>query len=918
MIINLFTNNSNFEGVLPKICDSPFKKRMHVYDQDHLNVNAITLKRFKKEEVIIPRENSLINLFDIKTKLNLVISFQMPHIQIQALEIASSKDYSNSSQSQQKKIDSLIYSTCSNYLYNNNDKFVELGILFYYVASQKEIPVGLGLKEYRIHEIESEIKNLKEIHQKVCPQTLLEILPSGSSAYLIRAFVRMIFPPNGSFNLGGCQAVLNFMDTRLALYLTEEARLQIIKTLKRLMIDPEFQKYFLQTFEVKEEFKQIILDDVKESNKGPFSFIFVRWALLMVLFKPLSQNKEPNCYAVATLSNLINDQHNCTVILSILIEVLKFGSINFENTRIPAMPLFESRLIYEKDFNSNLTFKSLDLMTIFSVVKECLNRMHSVEHPETLVPINDIFETEFGVETKSAKQIIFSFKRVLLQELMLSIVQFFSCNSLRPSHLKKINGPIDAKEKLLDLIIKNVFPHSATNSSLFTNEDFKTYKSNFYASLEKVLFLLDFTNSEVKIEGNRVIFENHEKGFLIKYKSSDYDSFKDERRLCMFDGDELLPIDTLKDFQNVIYKIATKLSKDYNLYEHPWMKIIFELIKSENFRVDASKIVHEFNQKESILTANDYFKSDSFFLIQDGGYTDSLSYYEPFTSIFEENIVFKPKSIEIFFNTLTHHISVYATRYFKVWNVIDLWVLIESKDHSFNARIYDLKEYLVFGSKTLNKNIIDPAKRIQVLNPVKIKRILDRTLDAKLAEDLYKKLSTKRSIIQFSKSVRASISIDLHSELNTSVENSMNEISLSDVKKRLPALIFKICEFGDYEPYLKNTLKGLEHKLNDEFVLPIELALIIQKSLLLNLSPMFKPVDIIENDIRSFFSLPEVVKVANLNWTGKSKKFKYLFLEYSYVDNGVVLNKRSGDIDQPLFTNFTNSLFKETTLRFSK
>jgi hypothetical protein len=191
------------------------------------------------------------------------------------------------------------------------------------------------------------------------------------------------------------------------------------------------------------------------------------------------------------------------------------------------------------------------------------------------------------------------------------------------------------------------------------------------------------------------------------------------------------------------------------------------------------------------------------------------------------------------------------------------------------------------------------------------------TFKEAFSNDTYQIYKNKRSITKFVSEVEDTILTSGYAEFEKTLENVMNEIPVKDLKNRLPALLFRINEPGDYAIYLNRINEALDQSIYSEFITPLALATIIQKSLLECSPSLHKPLDVLENEIRSFYSLPEVVKVANLNWK-KSNKFKYLFLEYSYVEKCLVLNERNGGVDGGFSTSFTDSLLKETTLRFSK
>ena len=113
----------------------------------------------------------------------------------------------------------------------------------------------------------------------------------------------MIFSPEGNFNLGGCHAVLRLMESGFtnSKYVTEDGRMQIIKIVNKLIYDKQFLALFTEEFEVDNEMQGLILIDMKLPKEDKFHFRYVQWGILMLLFNPVRQLEEPNCFAVLLL-----------------------------------------------------------------------------------------------------------------------------------------------------------------------------------------------------------------------------------------------------------------------------------------------------------------------------------------------------------------------------------------------------------------------------------------------------------------------------------------------------------------------------------------------------------------------------------------------------------------------------------------
>lgn len=907
----------NFYSEMPR---SPLKrKRTAEVPSSHLSPReTFGSKRFrvKTSQIIKTVDEKIIFVTNRDARANKILDNLTFKLKDQVILITKSLPFQSFPSEIQAGIKRFMAEIAVNDTLTEDDKWAELGVLYYYLVCNKNIPENLYLLDERISVIEKELKNLKSTHKSQCPKRLQLHLPSGCHAYLFRAFARMIFTPDGQFNPGGCHAVIKMASSRLAKYYDEEDRIQIIKIVNQLLNDPQFCNYFMEQFEVLDEFKEFILIDMKLPKDAPFCFSYVQWSLLMVFFNPLSQKSEPCCFVYALISNLINNEKHSDFVVKTLINALRTGKIFFEGNVVPIAPLINARITpFEKEFRLKLPIDSFSEMTAFNVARECVesrenlpNKKLSGKHVDDVMQLDKMVQLEFNSEANFAKKILFSLKEVYMQQLLFSIIQYMAINSTNTGTIK-------------NNIVK--FINYITVQGKFGEIGSKDRFDQFYGILTESFFskicIVNVTNPEIKFQNDRVMFENHRQGFIFNGDVDSYVNFKEEARLLYIKEDlQYTPIDTITHFQQLLVKTTHAIISNLNFSNEIGVLNFYKYIQTAEFRIKIAEKIFAINKLETTLSVNDYLNSDSFFLIQTGGGYNFMHHFKPLDNKFEKQVFFRANNVNQFFEKLRSNFFIHTYQNKNFFKNNSSWILMESHKHSYNFCPLLIKKYLQHnGNEKLNININGRAIPIELLTPSKIRIILNKTLPSNEVDDLYGKICKIQSIPELSARLKLEIKPTLHSLLEENIDLTMNEIHLGSVKNNLVKLIIKITKFNDVKHSLKPLLEKI-NKYNDraDFISPCKLANIFFKILIKSSPSRYKSEYEIERNIRSFFSIPDVLKVANLNW--KRENYQYLSIKYDFILKKLIFCKRVGEYDVPLAKSFAEEILNKTMLTYPK
>jgi len=838
-------------------------------------------------------------------------------IQLQCETLQSSLQQRSVSLQENNLIIKIVGEILSHPNWNEYEKLTELGILHYYVASHKLVPVLVNdtLLNHRIYEIEREAWELKEKHETSFDDESKLNLPSGATAYLMRAISRMIFPPDGSFNLGGCYAVISLLKSQINLHLCDEMSSQILNITRLFINDEDFRMLFLEPFEVHPQMEELICLDLKLPLKEKMSFIYVRWCLVTALFTPVGQlDHEPNCYAVATLLNLLIDSPRNVV--QLMIEALRKGSISFEQVEIPIFPLLESRRHYESDFQVQLTPDKARGLVPYLMANSALGiptvpKVYLDKHQS----LNALIEQDFNGHVKSAKEFFMSHRVSFLQQMVLAILQFAAQNNIQSKELES------SKLEFCNKIIKKIkFDMNQWINISVAEQDplWRGFFSKFESSLKDSIFCVDYTHWDFQVKDNKVVFAFHSQGFVFNGNLKDYKEFKKLRRFFHFsslDG-SFKPVDRLSAFAECCVQYLDKSRSPFDSFAvKQWCRLLRNYLQSAQFCDQLAQIVASSNKEEDAsLSSEEYLKADSLFLIQDGGFFTHARSLPAIKEKFQHKMIISGLEPSAHFINLCGFIK-------NNHDQLGSQILAQEPHHGFNITQNLFQSYLSDPINALQTRVIFPGERLlyKQLSDKQMERTLKMALGIEESEKFVKENLSAKSMtcVDFASLAQQLLEPDVYGQFKSALNHVVLSFKLNNLLEKLPT-IFKELGLTVSEQTLNEVVFEIEDKANQSFFNPSEGAALIQEALIVMVPSIFIPKFTLEEAIRKSFDFPQVIWVGNLNWVeprAEQPDFNYLILKYDIAEKQVVYEQRCGTEDSKL-SDGSRHLCEETSLYF--
>ncbi len=798
-------------------------------------------------------------------------------------------------------------------------KYAELGVLYFYVTSGKQLPQEESLVQARLTEISQEVTELKKQHQQICEQRGKENLASGYVIYIQRALVRMVMTSQGDFNLAGCFAVQELLRSSLSLFMTEEHREQILGVVSRLIEDPQFRNRLQNKFTVHPDMEKWIFIDMKLPRTEKLEFIYVQWDMLIALFSVTGQQNEGNCYAFASLSYLM--RHHPKELLEMMIETLQTGKFTFNGLSVPIFTIFDCSKKFATDFQTQMSVGKATQLTSYAVACSAMGiEPWQQENNAQLVSISALLERTFGNDVGYAKEIILSHKQNVLQQMVLSILHFVIIN---------------APEKQLFNTIKILSPKTVFCEQLFIslNDEFKkiyppevlqsqeyiTFYSAFCTACLQHLFLADFVNGKTVLKNNRISFEFHSQGFMAHGAVADYLPFMKMRRLYFSKQGDLFPVDKLSSLVGYLVELAhASIAKDSQIERSPFfLHFIDYLLSTECMQIMAQLMV-KCNAPEINFDWKRYHQADSCIMVSNGG--DARLFFSRFpANRFSHVQVCSAKDPFTFFTEICRRTFEYATCNPKFNLRGDSLLLISTDDHVFLLTPEHFKKYWS-SPASIESTISTPGKNLlnKCLTEAQQKRILAQFLTEKDVEIVCALISYGEiSAREFGMAVRKIITTKTHSLFNIALEQVICALPASTVESSLPPILVALDLHMDLHT-TASIFSAIEPQKQEEFFTPYELALKLRKALITYNAIL--PLQRIENAIRSFHGFPAIIDLGNINCLEKDEADKCIYqrlaLQFDFVSETLELRLRSKGESYFLANGFVEALYKPFDLFF--
>ncbi len=720
-------------------------------------------------------------------------------------------------------------------------QMVDLGVVHYYCASGRESALNSeeSLFKQRLKEMEETIRELNKASKK--SQSDDSTRTSGIRAYLLSSFAKIIFPPDGGFNLGGCYLVTALLNSSLSLHLSPETHDQIYSIIISLISIDDLRELFIAPISLHPQMAKLICMEMRFSSQERLSFVHIRWSLLLALFSSFGQEGEGNCYAVATLMNLMSTDP--AGLVRLLREILEKSSFSFRGKEMPILPLLENRI------------------------------------PKS--------------------------KRSFLQLMLLEVIQFAAHNGEQAI----LPGTFPFKRETMGTI------YAKTSSSFWAaslptpNKTlFRPYEHFFSSFLNEYLYVVDYHHSSCSIEQNWVKFAFHSQGFKFNGTLSDYKPFYALRRLYRWTNDQFFPIDTLTGFSSFCVELWNAISLPEEL--DPTRQAFCQYLSSPSYRKLLAEGLVAYN-KGTKLTWEDYFNSDSFFMRQKGGHCGMTAGLPAIQRTFTNLMSVEGSDPSEIFSALCHSLRDYADRCGAI-EKMDPMILASSSNHAFNFTPFRFQKYWQNEGRELQERVINPGERVTktVLTRVQMWRTLHYVFGPEEADAVMRSIPEENlTALDFFKQASDFIAQSEQEEFSQMIRLIQRQIHRPHWVDSLPAIL---------EPFSLSLEPAVLQKVQDHFMkecrdymTPFQVASAIHETLLLHFSQNIERPQL-EEFLCQFFTLPEIVEVANLNWVDDSSEQAhpvYLVLSYDTIHGGLLFQQRCrGDL-MPLKTPIKDGKF---------
>ena len=487
-------------------------------------------------------------------------------------------------------------------------KTAELGVLYYYLMSEKPLPQTPSFLEARVAEIMKEVAELRIQHKQVCDKQSGKRLASGSVIYIQRALVRMIFTNQGELSLAGCHAVKALLHSPLSALLTEEHRAQILNIVQRLIGDADFQNFFNMDFPVHPDLAKLILIDLKLPVTQQMHCAYLRWDMLLALFSIVGQaGHENNCYAYATFRTVMRQHPD--KLLKLLVEILQTGKMQFGGVELPILTLMDWTKKHALDFRTCLAGNKAAQLASYTVACHLLN-VNAPEHANSAQPLSlaGFLEASFGKDAEYAKEIILSHKQNLLQQILLASLHIGALNT---STVADMNGQTYHSEKWL--LTHRVYTllsddcKASAPSHMFSTSEFRQFSNAFMNAFFRTFYLADFFSRKQSLKGERVTFEFHSQGFVNPGNLEDYVPFMQTRRLFFLKAGTFHPVDTLSGLGECLLELVDQIVRDSGQPSPEFLPFMTAYLRESKFKEEIAKLLTTLNRHRTNLSWDKYF-----------------------------------------------------------------------------------------------------------------------------------------------------------------------------------------------------------------------------------------------------------------------------------------------------------------------
>jgi hypothetical protein len=552
--------------------------------------------------------------------------------------------------------------------------------------------------------------------------------PSGKMTYLLKSFARMIFLSTERISKGGIYTILHILEypnnalsseNHVRPLINEDHLSHLKAVLRTLLRQPHLWSILEKPLSyLHPDAELLIRAELKIAQTRSVSFIDAKIACLYALFYDLRQSSDSNCYAMPPF--ILAMRTRPLQVVERLLKLFVTGNISLkeEGISFPLLSLVAHHITREpslNDLRSKVSIaSSAPFQTAFAVLGLDLPKVREVPTTVNTFIDHTLQKRERSQDALLAKAIYCAFTQSVLQQTLLSIVQFLEINFTSHTITSKLQSTKESlilflKEKMIEEI-RRTHPYFQDEEKILTRFESKL---NSYFWLQDYSIYSTFTtdgNLRIEKENNAIEIRGENKN-LIQMQSL----FEAHRRLMMFKNGVFEPIETVTQFigkcSKILEEIEREASRDNPHMSSPLIPLIQAFFNS-SLRDSLILFIHQINQTiYDQLQPYHYDNIDALLFYRKGGNPSGISIN--YFNITYEHKIFSLVSDEHHIVNISEWLNDFAKRSFLS---IDSNIIFHcsSQNHSFILTPHRFTPLWMQTDvrKVIKETIVDPAMRL--------------------------------------------------------------------------------------------------------------------------------------------------------------------------------------------------------------
>jgi len=666
--------------------------------------------------------------------------------------------------------------------------FAELGVIYFYLDKNGHLPSSDGCFEYRLKEIEEEIRRLKNSKSNS--------LSTGVLTYLLRAFSTMMIDSEGKVNKGGIAAVNQLLNGRLAFFFKEDHRDHIVAVLTHLLEDADFVTMLEQPISVHKKMEIFICIDLKLPFGSELSVQATKIACLLALFSDRRQILA-NCFAVAPFVYTCRNKPH--LLLNAYIQLLQEGFLELtEGVKLSVFDLFSKRVVDEEELDRSILVEDVKLNAAFysAIVAIGLNLNAFDDYSQTQSTLREliIHASQKTAHPEGAyfmaSSIIGSFKMNALQEMLICFLEFQEANVAMTGKVSSSNDKIrPIKGSLINFIQEQVDSYKSAHPLMAQTQDIQQFLMLFMQIAEDRLWLQDHVG-KLQCEEEGPLFMRIAKTWIEieKFNKDDFDELKTSmtqfRRVICIKNDKLITIDTVPAlnclFEEWIDEIAQNPDFTDFLMHHNSFITNYKSYLTKALSDSCPKFLYKINGKAIPLSLEHYEASKIFLFDSDGGLT--LSTCKRLRVPCQRRMTTSQNMVDNFLEILKHFSALPDK---KTWRASQKLALCTSIHHTFLLQPHTFWPLIEQDPlNILQKKSIAPMDRLleAPLSFEKIKKIINVVIKDPNIKDIYLNFFTDPvTANQFLDKMQVSVGPDVYKRILFELEKEITKITCATI-----------------------------------------------------------------------------------------------------------------------------------------